>query len=268
MTYWRPAQRREALQLSMHKLMTAAVTIGLLLVSIPAQASTNTGAAWVTRGWAGYVVRGWAGYVVRAGDRSFNEATASWTQPRVVCNRPGSSAAFWIGLGGARANSRSLEQIGTSADCSDRAVVSYTAWYQLFPAPPVELPVTVAPGDHLTAEVTVSGRIVGLSLRNDTSGGSFSTETWMRAPETDSAEWIVEAPSACFATCAALPLADFGTVRFTSASTQVEAHTGTIGNQAWSRLRLEMAPRRGMKVAAATRLSERGSSFAVNQLQR
>jgi Peptidase A4 family len=244
----------------MNKLVTAALTLGLLFAAIPGQAATNAQRTWVTRGWAGYVVR--------AGDRSFNSATASWTQPRVVCNRPGSSAAFWIGLGGARAGSKSLEQIGTSADCSERAVVSYSAWYQLFPAPPVELTVSVAPGDRLTASVSVTAGIVGLSLRNNTSGEAFSTEIWMRAPETDSAEWIVEAPSACFATCAPLPLADFGTARFTSAATSVDAHAGAIGDGAWSRLRLEMAPQRGRKAAAATRLSADGSSFTVRRLHR
>lgn len=243
----------------MNKLATTAMVVGLLLVPIPGQASTSGQSSWVTRGWAGYVVR--------AGNRSFSHVTASWTQPRVVCNRPGSSAAFWIGLGGARAGSQSLEQIGTSGDCSDRAVVSYSAWYQLFPAPPVELPLRVGPGDQLTAEVSVSAGIVGLSLRNDSSGSSFSTKIWMRAPEVDSAEWIVEAPSGCFTSCAPLPLADFGTARFTNAATSVDAHTGTIGDWAWSRLRLEMAQRRGTKAAVATRLSDDGSSFSVSRLR-
>lgn len=244
----------------MRKLVTATMTFGLLLAPLPGAASTSAPRSWVTRGWAGYVVR--------AGDSSFSTAAASWTQPRVVCNRPGSSAAFWVGLGGTRAGSKSLEQIGTSADCSERAVVSYSAWYQLFPAPPVELPLRVEPGDQLTGEVTLDAGIVALSLSNESSGTSVSTEIWMKAPETDSAEWIVEAPSACFASCAPLPLADFGSARFTNAWTRVGGHVGTIGDQAWSRLRLEMAPRRGRKAAAAAPLSEDGSSFAVNRLQR
>jgi Peptidase A4 family len=243
----------------MTKLITTAMVVGLLLVPIPGQASTSSAPKWVTRGWAGYVVR--------VGNRSFSHITASWTQPRVVCNRPGSSAAFWIGLGGARAGSKSLEQIGTSADCSDRAAVSYSAWYQLFPAPPVELPLSVESGDQLRAEVSVSGGIVELSLRNDSRGTSFSTEIWMRAPEVDSAEWIVEAPSACFTSCTPLPLAEFSNAKFTNAATRVDAHTGTIGDQAWSRLRLEMAQRRGRKAAVATRLSDDGSSFSVSRLR-
>jgi hypothetical protein len=102
----------------MNKLVTAMILVGFLLAPLPGQASSEK-SSWATRGWAGYVVR--------AGNSSFDEVTASWTQPRVVCNRPGSSAARWIGLGGTRSGSKSLEQIGTSADCSERAVLSYSA---------------------------------------------------------------------------------------------------------------------------------------------
>ena len=73
------------------------------------------------------------------------------------CDRPESSAAFWVGLGGAAPDSRGLEQIGTSADCSERFLPSYSAWYELIPAGPVELPLSVAPGDTLSAEVSAHG---------------------------------------------------------------------------------------------------------------
>jgi Peptidase A4 family len=88
-----------------------------------------------------------------------------WVQPRVVCNRPGSSASFWVGLGGAKSNSAALEQIGTSADCSERALVSHSALYQLFPAPAVELPLTIRPGDAISASVAVRGTTVTLVPR-------------------------------------------------------------------------------------------------------
>jgi Peptidase A4 family len=233
------------------KLVTAAAAIGLLLCS-----NIKADAVRVTRGWAGYVVRG-------AGT-SFDQATASWTQPRVVCNRPGSSVAIWTGLGGARAGSRALEQVGTSADCSDRGLVSHSAWYQLFPAPPVDLPVAVQPGDMVQVSITVASRLVLVEFTNVSTGVTFSTEVSMRGEaETDSAEWIVEAPAACFTTCEQLPLADFGKVTFTDASTRVETHMGAIDDPAWSRVRLKMAPYRRWPLAAATRLSGGGSSFSV-----
>jgi hypothetical protein len=215
----------------------------------------DTGAASVTRGWAGYVVR--------AGRDSFAEVQGSWVQPQVVCNRPGSSVAFWVGLGGANRNSDALEQIGTSADCSAGALLSHSAWYQLFPAPPVELPVAIRPGDTISARVAVSARTVSVALRNVSTGAAFSSELWMRSPETDSAEWIVEAPSMCFRTCAQLPLAAFDRVAFAETSTTVGAHTGAISDSAWVSERLKMAVRVGKTLAAPSSLSGNGSSFVV-----
>ena len=240
----------------MKKLVSVTVAVGLLLVSISAQATPREAEpASVTRSWAGYVVRTQGG--------SFAEVKGSWVQPQIVCNRPGSSAAFWIGLGGANADSEALEQVGTSADCSGAALVSHSAWYQLFPAPPVELPLTIRPGDTIAAEVAVSGRTVTLALRNLSTRSSFSTERWMRSPETDSAEWIVEAPSACFVTCTQLPLADFDRVSFTNASATAGAETGTIGSAAWSKRRLQMGTGRGSLLAAPMTLSADGSRFDV-----
>ena len=242
----------------MNKLFVAAATVGLLIVSGSAQAREDEPQAAVTNGWAGYVVRTDAG--------SFAEVAGSWVQPRVVCNRPGSSVAFWLGLGGATSDSQALEQIGTSADCSQRALVSYSAWYQLYPAPPVELPLTIQPGDRIAAKVAVRASAVTVELRDFTTGASFSTELQMRSPETDSAEWIVEAPSACFMTCTQLPLAGFGRAVFADTSTTAGAHTGTIKDPAWTRLRLKMRPRGGRSAAVATSLSANGSSFGVHRL--
>jgi hypothetical protein len=244
---------------SMKKRLSVTVAVGLLLVSISASATQGEAEpAWVTRGWAGYVVRTHAG--------SFERVKGSWAQPKIVCNRPGSSAAFWVGLGGASANSAALEQVGTSADCSGSALAAYSAWYQLFPAPAVELPLSVRPGDTIAAEVAVSGRTVTVELRNLSTGSSFSAERWMRSPETDSAEWSVEAPSTCFVMCEQLPLADFGRVRFTNSFATVGAQTGTIRNPAWSRQRLEMGMRRGRLDAVPMTLSVDGSSFEVIRL--
>jgi len=243
----------------MKKLVNVTIAVGLLLVSMSAQATPREAEpASVTRGWAGYVVRTDGG--------SFEQVKGSWVQPKVVCNRPGSSAAFWVGLGGADADSEALEQVGTSADCSGSALVSHSAWYQLFPAPPVELPLTIRPGDTMAAEVAVSGRTVTIALRNLSTGSSFSTERWTRSPETDSAEWIVEAPSACFVTCVQLPLADFDRVHFTNSFATAGAQTGTIKSPAWSRRRLEMGMRRGSLIAAPMTLSADGSTFDVLRL--
>jgi hypothetical protein len=142
-------------------------------------------------------------------------------------------------------------------------LLSQSAWYQLYPAPPVELPLAVRPGDTISARVAVNAATVTLALRNVSTGEAFSTELWMRSPETDSAEWIVEAPSMCFLICAQLPLAAFNRVAFTDTSTTIGAHTGTIRDSAWASERLKMAIRDGKTTAIPTPLSGSGSSFAV-----
>jgi hypothetical protein len=211
------------------------------------------------------VARGWAGYVVRPGADSFGGVHGRWVQPRVVCNRPGSAAAFWIGLGGAKrqSQSRSLEQVGTSADCSDRAESSYSASYQLWPARAVELPVGVRPGDLIDAAVSVNGAAVTIALRNLSTGAAVAKEIVMWEPETDSAEWIVEAPAMCFAKCTLLPLATFASVTFTETAATLGAHTGTISDPFWAPSRVAMGVRKGRTLAKPSPLLERGSSFTV-----
>lgn len=239
----------------MKRLAIAAVVAGLALGSARAGAETVR------------VTPGWAGYVAHAGAGSFAAVKGSWVQPEVSCNRPGSSAAFWVGLGGTSRNSRSLEQIGTSADCSERAVLSTSAWYQLFPAPAVTLPMTIRAGDVITGEVAVRGGAIALALRNQSTNESFSTERWMLSPETDSAEWIVEAPAMCFLTCLLLPLASFDRVGFTDTSATVDAHTGAIGDPAWSHERLAIAAG-GRRTAVPTPLTFDGAAFDVLRSQR
>jgi hypothetical protein len=235
-------------------------SVGLALLISFGWASSATGAAVDTQ-----VAPGWAGYVARAGADPFAEARGRWVQPRVICNRPGSAAAFWVGLGGATRQSRALEQVGVSADCSGRAALSFSAWYQLWPAPAVELPVVVQPGDVIDAAVAVNGVTVTISLRNVSTGVAVTKDLVMWEPETDSAEWIVEAPAMCFATCTLLPLATFARVTFSETSATLGAHTGTISDSRWTQSRFKMGAPRGRSLATPSPLAKGGSSFAVTR---
>jgi Peptidase A4 family len=238
----------------MNRPLAAAIAIGVLLVAVPGRASGQGDPVWVTTGWAGYVVRNTTG--------QFSRVEGTWTQPRVVCNRPGSSASFWVGLGGASSDSTELEQLGVSTDCDGGGRLSTSAWFELFPSPPVDLPVRIHAGDVVSASVSVTGAAVRFALANRTTGSSFSGTRITFMPETDSAEWIVEAPAACFATCTSLPLADFTRVRYVEGWTVANGHRGSIGDGAWMRQRLEIGAG-GTKAAGPTSLRDRGSSFAV-----
>jgi hypothetical protein len=207
----------------------ASILIPLLAAVVGSGGATEAAHAGQLRDEAPYTVtRAWAGFVERAGEQPYTAVRATWTIPRIVCNRPSSSVAFWVGLGGATSRSHALEQIGTSVDCSDRAVASYSAWYEAYPAAAVDIAVTVRPGEAVTAAVRVAGNVVDMSLVNESTGASFAKQLTMPAPETDSAEWIVEAPSSCLGpVCAPLPLAHFGRVTFGSA-------TATVGDRKYA----------------------------------
>jgi hypothetical protein len=191
----------------------------------------------------------WSGYALEApegADLEFTSITGTWKQPKATCS-PGSEAAsaFWVGLGGEIDTSTSLEQTGTSADCSSRGVPSYYAWYELLPAPAVKVPLKVRPGDLITTSVNVTGTTVLIQIKNRTRKTVFTKSLTMDAPDLTSAEWVAEAPSACDASgtrCTVLPLANFGSVTFTKAASIASTHPGTISDPTWSRVSIKLVP--------------------------
>jgi hypothetical protein len=205
----------------------------------------------------------WAGYVANSGS-SFTSVSGSWVQPSADPSAGDGYSAFWVGLGGdGSSQSGSLEQIGTQADVVN-GQTQYYAWYELVPAGQVELNMAIHPGDHLSASVSVSGANVTVSLSNQTTGQSYTNTLQMSNPDTSSAEWVAEAPSASDGSgdLQTLPLADFGTVGFTGASATAGGHTGSISDASWSSEAVQL----GGSAAAgaqASSLSSDGSSFSV-----
>ena len=132
------------------------------------------------------------------------------------------------------------------------------------------------PGDTMSAAVTVSGHLVKLFIADRTQGTSFSKQLRVDQVDVSSAEWIVEAPSACVDNggCRALPLADFGTTSFANAgTTSATGHTGTITDPAWSAVAIRLSPRpRGLRfstdegsgTATPAGLTPAGDGFAVS----
>ncbi len=188
----------------------------------------------------------WAGYAVHRSGVSFRQVSGSWIQPSVTCvaGRPSYSSA-WIGLGGFSPTSGALEQIGTEVDCNASGEVASSAWYELVPAPSKTISLAVQPGDAMRATVMVTGHRVIVELDNLTTQHSFQKTLRSAAIDVSSAEWIVEAPSQCLSqyTCQALPLADFGSVSFDSATASATDGTvGAIASSAWSRTKIKLTP--------------------------
>jgi Peptidase A4 family len=161
----------------------------------------------------------WSGYALfRRGNGAFHGVSASWIQPRATCRsaRVNAYAAFWVGLDGYNPNPQviptSVEQTGTDSDCRGRTP-TYYGWYEMYPAAPVFFRTKVNPGDHISASVTFrSTRTYVLVLRDSTRGWTHTIVKNKPGLARSSAEVITEAPSS---PPVVLPLADFGTIRYT-----------------------------------------------------
>jgi hypothetical protein len=190
----------------------------------------------------------WAGYAA-TGSR-FTSVSSAWTQPTASCTQATTYSSFWVGIDGD--GTSTVEQTGTDADCSGGRP-SYYAWYEMYPKFPVNLSLPVRPGDHMTASVTTngSGRFT-LTIRNTTTGGSFTTTQTLKRARLGSAEAIAEAPSG---SGGVLPLTNFGTASFSSTIVNGAA----IGSFSPDRINMVAG---GVTKAATSALSG-GTSFSV-----
>ena len=204
----------------------------------------------------------WSGYATYKTGTTFTDVKGTWVQPSATCpSNKAQYSSFWIGIDGY--NSSSVEQTGTSADCVSKNHASYYAWYEMYPAAPVNLSMTITPGDTISAEVSASGSTFTLTITNVTTGATFTTsQTLSGAPKT-SAEWVAEAPSLCFAQCRVAPLANFGTVNFSGSFTTGNGHTGSISDSAWSNDQITMVTNGGTVKAQPSALGGNGQSFSV-----
>lgn len=214
-------------------LSAAVIVAGALCFAPAALAKTTTSSNW-------------AGYAVHRPGVTFRQVSGTWKQPSASCvaGQPSYSAA-WVGIGGFKATSDALEQIGTEIDCNAAGQTVSSAWYELVPAPSKPISLAVHPGDVMRATVTVVGHDVTVVLRNLTTHRTFRKSLYAPSIDVSSAEWILEAPSECVSqfACQALPLANFGSVAFDSAAaTSTTGATGSIISPKWWRTRIDLTP--------------------------
>lgn len=221
----------------------------------------------------------WAGYAVHRSGESFSQVVGTWREPTLTC-RPGQQtfSSYWVGLGGYSTKSRALEQTGTEVDCTSTGKVRAFAWFELVPAPSVRVRLKVPPGDLIRGAVAVSGRRVHVSLRDLTRHTVFSRVLSARVLDVTSAEWIVEAPSACLGNgrCVTLPLANFGQATFNDSMVQsAGGRLGAISDARWKTTRIRLTPSAQHDVsshpgfgpgggAKPSPLQSRGSAFTVS----
>lgn len=214
--------------------LTAAVIVAGALCAAPvAFAKTTTSSNW-------------AGFAVHRPGVAFRTVSGTWTQPAASCVAGQRSySAVWVGIGGFKPTADALEQIGTEVDCNVAGNAVSSAWYELVPAPSKTISLVVDPGDVMHATVTVLGHQVTVELQNVTRHHTFRKTLFGSSIDASSAEWIVEAPSECISqfACQALPLANFGSVTFDSATaTSTSGTAGSILDSAWWRTKIRLTP--------------------------
>jgi hypothetical protein len=250
--------------------MIRRMSLGLLVMAslVPAAGSAapllvhGAPAHLLGRGRATSFSTNWSGYATYKTGTTFTDVKGTWVQPSVTCpSRKAQYSSFWVGIDGY--NSSSVEQTGTDADCTGKNSPSYYAWYEMYPNPPVNLSITITPGNTISAEVSVSGNNFTLTITNVTTGSTFTTTQSLSGAAKTSAEWVAEAPSLCFAQCRVAPLANFGTVNFSGSFATGNGHTGSINDSAWSNDEIVMVTNGGTVKAQPSPLSVDGQSFSV-----
>ncbi|HUK78756.1 MAG TPA: G1 family glutamic endopeptidase, partial [Thermoleophilia bacterium] len=115
----------------------------------------------------------WAGYQTTR--NGVTQVAATWRQPRAWPSDGRRNSVFvWAGL--TYPETPSVVQIGTQVACARHMRTVYRAWYELYPADLVSIPLSVRPGDLIAAEVVrVDQDHFRLALADTTTGRSFST---------------------------------------------------------------------------------------------
>jgi hypothetical protein len=201
--------------------------------------------------------RNWSGYAARGG--TFTSVAASWTVPRLALDGPFGADATWVGIGGLR--TRDLIQAGTQQTASGNSTTSYQAWIETLPDVSHPVPLTVLPGDTVTVSVDQqAGDMWLISFANLTSGESLQ-QPIQYASSVSSAEWIEEAP---FARRRVLPISQFGSLTFTSASAVRDGQSLTPADL--NARAISLVDESGRTVAVPSPLIPDGSGFTVSRL--
>jgi Peptidase A4 family len=150
----------------------------------------------------------WFGYNLGAlgdGDQLFNSISGNWTVPTATQHTSAQSedSADWIGIGGGCVDSgcdatdETLIQTGTEQDVSSTGAASYDAWYELVPAPEIEISdMTIEPGDQMHAslnQVVGDSDVWDITIEDVTRNETYTTTVPYSSTQ-DTAEWIEETP--------------------------------------------------------------------------
>ena len=150
----------------------------------------------------------WSGYnqgTLEQGSKTFNSIAGNWTVPTATRHKAGEDeySSTWIGIGGGcidancNVGDNTLIQVGTEQDVASNGTASYSAWWELIPAPSTTISnFPVHPGDAMHADITEAtpnSNVWTITLKDLTTGKTF-TQTTPYSSSHATAEWIVETP--------------------------------------------------------------------------
>src|SRR6185312_17510122 len=149
--------------------LAASVTVALAAVAVGA--GTASAAGLTAHGQVLHLAPGakfhanqssnWFGYgqgTLEQGSKLFDSITGDWTVPAATQHTSGQAEASsdWIGIGGGCVDAgctvtdSTLIQAGTEQDVAADGTASYSAWYELIPAPSIAIDtMTIHAGDHM-----------------------------------------------------------------------------------------------------------------------
>jgi hypothetical protein len=133
----------------------------------------------------------------------FSRVAGDWNVPAATQHTPGEAenSSTWIGIGGGcvalncLVTDTTLIQTGTEQDVDANGNPSYSAWYELIPAPELRITtMTIHAGDHMHARIFKKlGGLWDITLSDVTTGQTFHTTVPYTSTQ-GSAEWITETP--------------------------------------------------------------------------
>jgi Peptidase A4 family len=151
----------------------------------------------------------WSGYnqgSLEKNGEMFHSVSSTWTVPTATQHTKGQAeySSSWAGIGGGCVDSgctttdSTLIQAGTEQDVAADGTASYSAWWELVPAPSTTISsMTVHPGDQMSVSIseTVSGSNVWNMVVKDVTTGQTFSQTVPYSSTHLTAEWIQEAPT-------------------------------------------------------------------------
>lgn len=246
----------------MNTIIKKLFAFGFVTITVPFGAGVGTGVVSTTNPTAVNSVTGtntsqnWSGYEATTG--TFTAVSGTWTIPSVLSASSTQADATWIGIGGVTGHD--LVQAGTQGVINGSGAPVYEAWYETLPQATQQVPLTVSPGDSMTASLTqVSTGQWSVSIRDNTTGQSYQLSL-PYSSSLSSAEWIEEMPTSGNGF---VPLDNFGTSSFSNGMTTQNGNSVTIAGSGAQVL--TMVTTGGQALATPSALGADGESFTVTR---